>query len=499
MRGTPGRPAGRRAGRGRKAAVLSSVADQGVAAATNIAVLVVAARQSSAAAFATFSVVYTVFTVLLGLTVAFVGQVLVLENGSPAAVARACRSAVTFTATAATAVGLPAAAALWAVGGETPTGLAALALMLPIVLTQDTTRYAFSTLRLPHHALSADLLRMAAVLPALAAQPHGAGAARLIAVWGLSALPALGLALWLLHGRTAEAGAADADEAAGPGAGRYLRRGHLGRRFAVEFGVGNAGTQLAVIGLGLIANPLAVGALRGAGTLYGPMNVLFNAATGFGPPLLNRLPGQRRAARAAFTAGGVLAGIAAGWTGVLVLLPDRYGRALLGETWGPAAHLLPATGSQYAAMALGTCGLLTLRVLRPRTTLPIQLVFSLMSVGCMLTGYALGGVLGAAWGLCLGSAAKCAASWLRAARVLRTPEPADDGAGETDGAGEADAAEGGSVSEGGPLGESSTVGESGAAGESSAAGEGGTLGQGRTADDGGGLSAAATPGPGGTS
>lgn len=270
-----------RGGQGRKAAVLSAIADQGIAAATNIAVLIVAARQSTAAAFATFSLVYTVFTVLLGLTVAYVGQALVLENGARATVARACRSAVAFTATAATAVGLPAATVLWAVGGETTTGLAALGLVLPVVLTQDTTRYAFSTLRLPHHALAADLLRMAAVIPALAAQPHGAGAARLIAVWGLSALPALALALWLLRSRTREAG--DTGDAAGPGASRYLRRGHLGRRFAVEFGVGNAGTQLAVVGLGLIANPLAVGALRGATTLYGPMNVLFNAATGFGP------------------------------------------------------------------------------------------------------------------------------------------------------------------------------------------------------------------------
>jgi hypothetical protein len=449
-----------RKGQGRKAAVLSSIADQGVAAATNIAVLVVAARQSTVAAFATFSLVYAVFTVLLGLTTAYVGQALVLENGARATVARACRSAVAFTATAATAVGLPAAAVLWVVGGATTTGLAALGLVLPVVLTQDTTRYAFSTLRLPHQALAADLLRMAAVVPALAAQPHGAGAARLIAVWGLSALPALGLAVWLLHRRTRDAGdgedagiagiagnAGNAGSTAGPGGGpgasRYLRRGHLGRRFAVEFGVGNAGTQLAVIGLGLIANPLAVGALRGATTLYGPMNVLFNAATGFGPPLLNRLQSQRRAARAAFTAGGVLAGVAAGWTAVLVLLPDRYGRALLGETWGPASHLLPATGSQYAAMALGTCGLLTLRVLRPRTTLPIQLVFSLLSVGCMLGGYALGGVLGAAWGLCLGSAAKCSASWLRAARVLRTPEERADGddGGEPNDAG--DGAEGG--------------------------------------------------------
>ncbi|WP_307865866.1 hypothetical protein [Streptomyces smyrnaeus] len=389
------------------------MADQGVAAATNIAVLVVAARQSDVHAFATFSLVYTVFTVLLGLTVAYVGQALVLEKGEPAGhttVARSCRSAVGFTAAASTALGAPAAVVLWAVGGGAAAAPAALALVLPLALTQETTRYAFATLHRPHCALAADVLRLVCVVPALAAQPHGAGAPRLLLVWGLSALPALAVALLLLRRHT---------RGAGQDPGRYLRRDHLGRRFAVEFGVGNAGSQLAVIGLGLLADPLAVGALRGATTLYGPMNVLFNAATGFGPPLLNRTAGARRAARAAGAAGGVLAGLAAAWTTVLLLLPDSAGRALLGDTWASAARLLPATGSQYAAMALGTCGLLALRVLRPRTTLPIQLVFSLASVGCLLGGYALGGVLGAAWGLCLGSAMKAAATWARAARLLR--------------------------------------------------------------------------------
>ncbi|MGW7353488.1 hypothetical protein ACWGJA_19595, partial [Streptomyces sp. NPDC054784] len=126
-------------------------------------------------------------------------------------------------------------------------------------------------------------------------------------------------------------------------------------------------------------------------------------------------------ARAAAAAGGVLAAVAALWALTLVLLPDRYGRMLLGDTWSAASALLPATGSQYAAMALGTCGLLALRVLRPRTTLPIQVAFSSLTVCFLLGGYALGGVPGAAWGLCLGSVCKAAASWRRVRRVLRTP------------------------------------------------------------------------------
>ena len=99
---------------------------------------------------------------------------------------------------------------------------------------------------------------------------------------------------------------------------------------------------------------------------------------------------------------------------------------LLGDTWPTASALLPATGSQYAAMAVGTCGLLALRMLDPRTTLSIQVVFSLAAVAFLAGGYALGGVPGAAWGLCLGSVCKAVATWIR---VARSAPPHGTGAG----------------------------------------------------------------------
>ncbi|HCA88230.1 MAG TPA: hypothetical protein DEQ61_23875 [Streptomyces sp.] len=395
---------------GTRAAVLCSVADQGVSALTNIAVLVVAARLSSAAGFSVFSLVYTVFAVLLGLSVSYVGQALVLEHGGTVAVRSACRSAVVFTAWASAATGGAMAAVLAFVPGETAAGLAVLGLVLPVVLTQDAIRYCFSTLRLPHYALAADLLRLGAAVPALAVQPYGTGPTRLLAVWGLSALPALVLGAALLRPRLRGV----------PGdARRFLRRGHLGRRFVLEFAVGNAAGQLAIVGIGLFANQLAVGALRGVTALFGPMNVFFNASTSFGPPLLNRVPGAGGKIRATAVLALALSVVAAGWAGALIALPDRLGRELLGATWDSASAILAATGSQYTAMALGTCALLTLRVLSPRATLPIQVVFSLVSVASMLTGYALGGVLGAAWGLCLGSSLKAVAAWTRTAFVAR--------------------------------------------------------------------------------
>ncbi|MFI8163303.1 hypothetical protein ACIF6I_29250 [Streptomyces microflavus] len=400
-----------------RTAVLCSVADQGVAALTNILVLVAAARLSTVADFARFSAVYLVFTVLLGVSGAYTGQPLVLRRGGGEETRSACRSAVAFTVLAAAALGALLAAVCFLVPGDTAWALLTLGLVLPVVLGQDAVRYAFSTLQQPHLALLSDLLRLACVLGALGAQVYGASPARLITVWGLSALPALLLSAALLHRSTAGA----------PLVLRpMLRRGHLGQRFTVEFGVGNATSQLSVLGLGAVGNPLLVGALRGATTLFGPLNVLFTSATSFGPPLLGRITEERRRVRATAALAAALAATAGLWATVLALLPDSAGRQLLGDTWSVAAALLPATGSQYAAMAVGTCGMLALRMLDPRTTLAVQVVFSLTAVAFLAGGYVIGGVLGAAWGLFLGSLCKAAATWIRVARIRRRKAAPDE-------------------------------------------------------------------------
>ncbi|WP_328927743.1 hypothetical protein OG429_26445 [Streptomyces sp. NBC_00190] len=396
-------------------AAVASVLDQAASSATNILVLVLAARLSTESGFADFSMVYVTFTVLLGLNMAYVGQSVVLENGAGlppdevrGRLGEVCRSAVGFTGAASVVAGAAVAAVGLALSGSAGPAFLALGLVLPLVLLQDGLRYCFSALRAPERALAADALRLVCVVAALAAQPSGASAGRLVLVWGLSALPALGLGLWLLRPYVRGA-RADLRP--------YVRRGHLGQRFVVEFAVGNGSSQLAVLGLGVFATPLAVGALRGATTLFGPLNVLFNSANSFGPPVLSRLGGKRATVRATGLLGVVLALLGAGWGAVLYALPERAGRQLLGDTWASASALLPATGAQYAVMGLGTCALLTLRVLAPKATLSLQVVFSLLSVGLLLGGYAAFGVAGAAWGLVAGSALKALAAWLRVARL----------------------------------------------------------------------------------
>ncbi|WP_432160537.1 hypothetical protein [Streptomyces sp. NRRL F-5630] len=399
----------------RSATVAASVLDQAASSLTNILVLVIVARVSTAAGFAAFSMVYVTFTVLLGLNMSYVGQVVVLEKGGERALAAACRSATAFTALASLLAGALLVAGGAAVGGTSGTAFAALGAVLPLALLQDGVRYSFSALRVPHRALAADTLRLVCVVPALALQPHHASPARMVLAWGLSALPALLLALALLRPYVRDTRAR---------LSTYLGRGHLGRRFVVEFAVGNASSQLAVLGLGLFANPLAVGALRGATTLFGPLNVLFTSVNAFGPPVLGRFGGRRATARAAALLGLVLGCVALGWALLLYALPASAGQHLLGATWEATAKLLPATGAQYAVMALGTCALVTLRVLSPRATLSLQVVFSLLSVAFMLGGYALMGVQGAAWGLALGSALKALGAWNRVRGLPEHPPAA---------------------------------------------------------------------------
>ncbi|QES48144.1 hypothetical protein DEJ50_10290 [Streptomyces venezuelae] len=388
-------------------AAVASVLDQAASSATNILVLVLAARLSSVSGFAAFSMVYVAFSVLLGLNMAYVGQTVVLEKTAER-LGPVCRSAAAFTGAASAAAGLVLAAAGALLPGAVGTAFLALGCVLPLVLLQDGLRYCFSALRTPQRALAADTLRLVCVVAALAVQPAGASAARLVLVWGLSALPALLLGLWLLRPYVRGA-RADLRP--------YLRRGHLGQRFVVEFAVGNGSSQLAVLGLGTFATPLAVGALRGATTLFGPLNVLFNSASAFAPPVLGRLPGKRAVVRATLVLGLVLGALGAGVAAALYALPDRWGRQLLGDTWPAASAVLPATGAQYAVMGLGTCALLTLRVLAPKATLSLQVVFSLLSVAFLLAGYAAWGVTGAAWGLVLGSALKATAAWWRVHRL----------------------------------------------------------------------------------
>jgi hypothetical protein len=359
--------------------------------------------------------------VLLGLTNAFLGQPLVLLREAPTLARRAAGTLIV-TLAVGLGAGLPTLAVGAAVGGTGET-FAALGAVLPLLLLLEACRVVLAALRQPHLALVVDAVRVAALVSALLLVPTTTPAGSVL-VWGVAAAVPLVVALVLVLPQLVRP-----DEPFRT----VLRRGYLGRRFVVEFAVGNGSSQVAVLGIGAFGSAQAVGSLRGASTIFGPLNVLFTAATSFGPPYLSRMATVPAQVRAAGRIGIGLGGVALAWAVVVLLLPADVGAELLGETWAYASALVPATGAQYVAMALGTAGILALRVVSPRSTLPIQLVWSAVNVVTLVVGFVGWGVTGAAWGLALGSALKAAALWRRAAVLRRqsasaqAPAPAPGG------------------------------------------------------------------------
>ena len=80
--------------------------------------------------------------------------------------------------------------------------------------------------------------------------------------------------------------------------------------------------------------------------------------------------------------------------------------------------LLPL-GCQFAAIGIGTVAFTALRLVRPRDTLRVRLVGSAVFLAAFWGGYLVGGVVWAAWGLCLGSTVQCLLAWATYARASR--------------------------------------------------------------------------------
>ncbi|MDO5677051.1 MAG: hypothetical protein Q4G35_06035 [Propionibacteriaceae bacterium] len=90
----------------------------------------------------------------------------------------------------------------------------------------------------------------------------------------------------------------------------------------------------------------ALGAWRGATTLFGPLNTLI---TLLDFAILGRYVALEQGERYRYLRrlGLAYAGIAAGWGLLLALVPDTVGGLLLGPSWPDATRLLPIAAVEY--------------------------------------------------------------------------------------------------------------------------------------------------------
>jgi hypothetical protein len=290
------------------------------------------------------------------------------------------------------------------VGGRVGPAFACLGVVLPGLLLQDAWRFAFFAAGAGKRAFVNDLVWALALVPALLLAAGDGTVVAFVLAWGLSGAVAAAFG-------TLQAGMV-------PGVGQVREwltaQRDLGPRYLVENVSNSGGSQLRMYGLGAIVGLAGVGTVRGAELLMGPFLAILMGLSlvtvAEAARVLRRSPERLR--RFCLLLGGGQAGAALLWGLALLLMPDAFGEAVLGDVWAAASALIvpAALGVMGASVCSGAAA--GLRALgAAKRSMSAQLVSSAAYVGFGLAGAVLGGALGSAWGVALATWTGAAVWW----------------------------------------------------------------------------------------
>lgn len=370
------------------------LADQAVTSMVSFVVGIVVARSLGAVEFGAFSLAWVTYGVVVNISRGLATDPLAVRfSGVPRPV---WRKAVASSTGMAIAVGLILGAICVAVGavlgGRTGAAFIALGIVLPGLMLQDSWRFAFFASGQGGKAFIADMTWALALVPLLYLASHDASVTRFVLAWG-----AAGVFAALVSGL--QAGVLPRLFRAFD----WLRKHRdLGLRYLAENLTISGAYQFKMYGLGALAGVAAVGTVRGAEMMLGPFFIVLSGIGLVAVPEAARVLRRRHKALPLFCLllGGAQAAAALAWgLALLIVLPDGWGHALLGEVWLTAsALLLPATLSvMFASFYTGAAaGLRALGV--ARRSLRAQLFASAAYLIGGVGGAAIGGALGSSWG-----------------------------------------------------------------------------------------------------
>lgn len=391
------------------------LADQAVSSITNAVLAILVARSVDASSFGAFGLAFSLYSIALGISRALCSQPLSIRYASAApdaARTAAARSTGCSLVLGVVAGGICAAAGL-VIGGVSGDCLIALGVTLPGLLLQDAWRYVFFTVARPAAALVNDVFWGVAQIGLLVVVLRSGGSvALMLGAWGAAA--AMSAVLGAGQARTWPAPRA---------AGRWLAEHRrvapfLAAEYAVNLGAFNAALAV-VAALGELA---VVGAIRGAQVLLGPVRVLTQAAQSFGLAEVARRAAARPDGllRDCALVSFALAAAPAIATGLFVLMPDRWGAALLGDTWTGAHAVLVAVGAQLVATGVLGGALLGLQTLgRTRSSFAASLLQAPFTLVLGVGGLFVAGPVGAATGFALAHCIAPVTCWLLLVRHQR--------------------------------------------------------------------------------
>jgi hypothetical protein len=253
--------------------------------------------------------------------------------------------------------------------------VAPIAVAAPIVLAQDIYRYAAISVNKSSLAFSADACWTALSLAALVSTwigVPGLTGPLMVWVWGASALVCcLGLAYATRIRPSFQSF-------------RTWWKANLGHRlrFGSEAAIGSITVVIISTLATVIVGPIATAALRGASTVAGPLNVLINALPILILPKSAWHGDMLSSVRKRLWPFGLLMSILAVCVGLAgIILPERLGRLILGESWIYVAPLLPFTGLEYLCLAWLACNNTALLAkAMSRQLLRLRVIYGIMSV-----------------------------------------------------------------------------------------------------------------------
>ena len=369
------------------------IADQALASVSNLGVNVLAARTLGTAAFGAFGLAFSVYLLLVGLLRGFLIEPFAVDKHASLRSPAMSRMlggglALSFLATVLLAPAvflLPLSMGLRVV----------IAAAIPFATFVETLRSGATSAGAPHIAFVIDAVWLGtqAVVFVVMALTIGINATWAVGSWVIGAAVGCVAGLALLGG---------ADWASPVAALRHSAK--LGGTWMLEFLVTNGTAQLLVWTVGVVALLEDVGALRGGLVLVGPSTVLIAgmrlvvlpamAATFRDRP--TQLLKQSTRWTIAFASLTLVA------TVPMLLIPDGFGRWLLGETWPAARATLPWLILYRTANAAANGPLLGLRAVRDRSgSLTIRVLVSGGALAGATVGAANSGARGAAAALAL--------------------------------------------------------------------------------------------------
>jgi O-antigen/teichoic acid export membrane protein len=368
--------------------------DQIFSSATNFGVNVLIARSLGASSFGAFSVAFATYVLILNVSRAVNTEPLAIRFSAAPESSWRVGAARSSAATLAMGVlgSLACAVVAMVTSGDLRASFLALVVTLPGLLYADLWRFAFFAAGHGHRAMITDVLWAVVMFPAviwLLGSPEPSLFAIALA-WAGSAVVA-GLVVAVLWGVAP----------AFTEIGIWLREHRdLTPAFVGELAAVSGAVQVALIGMGIVANLAAVGAYRAAYVLFGPLRVVYQGMTLFGVPAAVRALGQSPQHLRAGTRRGALflATIALAYGAVLMLMPSEWGEFILGETWPVVEPLIVPFTIGILAIGLDTPTYIGLRALEAAgTAFRTRLVVAAADVTATIAGAAFGGAVGAAW------------------------------------------------------------------------------------------------------